>query len=134
MEPEGEIPDISVPCDPVLLALHNLVANAIAYSDPEKSERWVRISCAYDEENDCWLLRVRDNGVGIPESEQAVIFRRFRRGKAARGKGYGLGLSIVREAARRVNGDVEVQSQPGEGSTFTFALPAAETEPLSTAR
>jgi signal transduction histidine kinase len=93
----------------------------------------VRITCGYDEERDSWLLRVRDNGVGIPEDEQDLIFRRFRRGKAARGKVFGLGLSIVREASRRVNGDVTVESQPGEGSTFTFAFPAGVRQPPSTA-
>lgn len=134
VEQVGEIPAIAVPYDPILLALHNLVQNAVAYSDPEKLEQWVRISCEYDEEQDWWLLRVRDNGVGIPESEQQLIFRRFRRGRAARGKGFGLGLSIVRDAARRVNGEVAVESQPGEGSTFTFAFPASETQPLSPAQ
>lgn len=126
----GDVPEIQVPHEPILLALHNLVKNAVAYSDPEKPEPWVRVSCDYDAEQECWLLRVRDNGVGIPESEQQLIFRSFRRGKAARGKGFGLGLSIVREAARHVRGDVTVNSRPGEGSTFTFAFPARETQPL----
>lgn len=94
---------------------------------------WAWQQTALDDEQDCWLLRVRDNGVGISESEQPVIFRRFRRGKAARGKGFGLGLSIVSEAARRVNGEVAVESEPGEGSTFTFVVPARETQPLSVA-
>lgn len=129
----GEMPAIAVPYDPILLALHNLVQNAVAYSDPKKSRQWVRISCEHDETNDCWLLRVRDNGVGIPQKEQQLIFRRFHRGKAARGKGFGLGLSIVTEAARRVNGEVTVESQPDEGSTFTIAFPASETQPLSPA-
>lgn len=133
VEREGLIPAIAVPYDPIILALHNLIQNAVAYSDPEKSEQWVRVSCEYDEDKECWLLRVSDNGVGIPESEQQLIFRRFRRGKAARGKGYGLGLSIVNEATRRVNGEVTVESQPGEGSTFTFAFPASETQPVSLA-
>lgn len=133
VEQVGDVPAIAVPYDPILLALHNLVQNAVAYSDPEKPEQWVRISCEYDEGHDRWLLRVRDNGVGIPESEQQVIFRRFRRGRTARGKGFGLGLSIVRDATRRVNGEVAVDSQPGEGSTFTFAFPARRAQPLSPA-
>ena len=133
VEAEGQVPSIAVPRDPILLALHNLVQNAVAYSDPEKPERWVRISCDHDEEEDSWFLRVRDNGVGIPENEQEAIFRRFRRGKAARGQGFGLGLSIVREATRRVNGEVTVESRPGKGSTFTFVFPATETRSLSAA-
>lgn len=121
---QGQLPDTEVPYDSVMLALHNLVQNAVAYSDPGKPERWVRISCRYDEEENRWILDVSDNGVGIPKAEQELIFKRFRRGKSAEGQGFGLGLSIVRQAAWRINGDVAVESEPGEGSTFSFAFPA----------
>lgn len=103
-EAEGEIPDATVPYKTVLLVLHNLVRNACSYADPEKPERWVRLSCDRDEEADIWFLRVRDNGIGIPEEEQELIFQRFRRGSGARGQGLGLGLSIVREARRGASG------------------------------
>lgn len=126
VEWEGEVPDIEVPFEPVTIALHNLIQNAVAYSDPAKPERWVRIRCRYDEQEGCWLLEVADNGVGIPKDEQRVIFKRFRRGSSARGEGFGLGLSIVREAAWRINGDVSLESEPGEGSTFTFSFPDGE--------
>lgn len=121
---EGELPDIRVPLDSVLLGLHNLVQNAIAYADPEEPDPWVRIACAKDPETGRWLLRVHDNGVGISPSEQRVIFERFRRGRTATGRGFGLGLSIVREAALRMGGEVLVDSEPGRGSTFTIAVPA----------
>lgn len=126
VEWEGDIPDIAVPFEPVTLALHNLIQNAVAYSDPSKPERWVRIRCRHDEEERCWLIDVADNGVGIPKHEQRLIFKRFRRGSSARGEGFGLGLSIVREAAWRINGDVSLQSEPGKGSTFTFSFPDGE--------
>ena len=130
VESEGEIPELAVPHDPVLLILHNLVQNGVAYSDPGKPERWVRVGCEYDEERGSWLVRVRDDGVGIAERDRREIFRRFRRGPDARGHGYGLGLSIVREAARRLNGAVTVESEVGEGSTFTLVLPVEKTRPL----
>jgi signal transduction histidine kinase len=131
VEADEGIPEVAIPYHPVILVLHNLVQNAVAYSDPEKPDRWVRLTCGYDEETDRWLLRVRDNGVGIAESEQELIFHRFRRGKGARCTGHGLGLSIAREAARRIEGDVWVESTPGEGSTFTFAVPAEKAWALS---
>jgi signal transduction histidine kinase len=133
LEANEGIPEVAIPYHPVILVLHNLVQNAVAYSDPEKPDRWVRLTCGYEEETDRWLLRVRDNGVGIAESEQELIFHRFRRGREARGPGHGLGLSIAREAARRIKGDVWVESTPGEGSTFTFAVPAEKAWALSTA-
>lgn len=133
VEADEEMPEVAIPYHPVILALHNLVQNAVAYSDPEKPDRWVRLTCGYDQETDRWLLRVRDNGVGIAESEQELIFHRFRRGKDARGPGHGLGLSIAREAARRIKGDIWVESVPGEGSTFTFVVPAEKASALSTA-
>lgn len=133
VEADEGIPEVAIPYHPVILVLHNLVQNAVAHSDPAKPDRWVRLTCGYDEETDRWLLRVRDNGVGIAESEQELIFHRFRRGREARGPGHGLGLSIAREAARRLKGDVWVESVPGQGSTFTFAVPAEKTPALSTA-
>lgn len=131
VEADEEMPEVAIPYHPVILILHNLVQNAVAYSDPGKPDRWVRLTCEYDEETDRWLLRVRDNGVGIAESEQELIFHRFRRGREARGPGHGLGLSIAREAARRLKGDVWVESVPGEGSTFTFVVPAEKASALS---
>lgn len=129
VEWEGEVPAIHVPFESVTIALHNLIQNAVAYSDPAKPERWVRIRCRYDEQEGCWLLEVADNGVGIPKDEQRLIFKRFRRGSSARGEGFGLGLSIVREAAWRINGDVSLESEPGKGSTFTFSFPDGEVKP-----
>lgn len=124
VEDVGEIPDTEVPHRTVHLILHNMVRNAVAYSDPDKPERWVRLRCDHDPARGRWHLRVQDNGIGIPEREQEAIFRRFRRGSKARGEGFGLGLSIVRESARRMKGDVTVESEPGRGSTFTFSFPA----------
>jgi two-component system OmpR family sensor kinase len=76
-------------------------------------------------------LWVRDTGEGIPEGEQDQIFRRFSRRKNRRSsEGAGLGLAIVRAIAEAHHGRVEVNSLPGEGSTFTITIPADQpTEP-----
>lgn len=124
---QDEIPAVQVPGDVVRLALHNLVQNAIRYADRGKPDPYVRVYCRYEESAEQWLLCVEDNGVGIPEGERQDIFRRFRRGRAARGDGLGLGLSIVREAAASIGGEVIVESSEWNGTTFLVAIPAEKT-------
>jgi two-component system sensor histidine kinase SenX3 len=103
-------------------ALGNLVENAVKYSDEgglvqisiRRNERWVEVV-------------VVDQGVGIPAADLDRVFERFYRVDKARARqtgGTGLGLAIVRHVANNHGGVVSVQSQEGEGSTFTFRLPA----------
>ncbi len=68
---------------------------------------------------------VRDNGEGLTAEEQARLFTPFERLHQVSIKGHGLGLSIVRRIVERLGGHVGVESQPGQGSTFYFTLPAA---------
>ena len=118
-----EVPRVSVPEGPVSLILHNLLENAVKYADPDKSKRWIRLHFARDEHGDL-LVRIGDNGLGIPESEQERIFERFRRGRHGSGDGFGLGLAIARQAARRLGSRLMLESEPEEGSTFSFTIPA----------
>lgn len=107
-------------------AVGNLVENAVVYSDPDArvvvaAHRQARSDDDYVE------ITVSDNGIGIPEREQARIFERFYRVDYARSRangGTGLGLAIVKHIAASHNGEVSVWSQPGQGSTFTISLPA----------
>jgi signal transduction histidine kinase len=74
-------------------------------------------------------LAVEDNGIGIPPELTARIFEPFAQaeeGRTRRAGGTGLGLTISRKLARLMKGDLTVRSRPGEGSTFTLWLPAAE--------
>ena len=68
---------------------------------------------------------VRDHGPGLTLEQQQRLFAPFERLGQARVKGHGLGLSIVRRIADKLGGQVGVDSQPGQGSTFYFTLPAA---------
>ena len=101
--------------------LHNLVENALQYSDPGGKIR-VEVAAAPGEA----LLSVSDTGIGIPEADQPYVFERFFRSKRSRRAnpgGSGLGLSIVRWIVEAHKGRVSVESAVGKGSTFTVRLP-----------
>lgn len=104
-------------------AVFNLVENAVKYSG-EKKEIVVEVLTP---NMDTVLLKVRDQGVGIPASELKRIFKRFYRvtsSASGRVKGTGLGLFIVRSIARRHGGDAFAESEgAGRGSTFNLRLP-----------
>ncbi|MFW6089524.1 MAG: sensor histidine kinase, partial [Gemmatimonadota bacterium] len=110
------------------LVLGNLVKNGIRYSDPEKAERWVRVDArrtAPDDEQGMVLIRVEDDGIGIPEEARPRIFERFYRA-ATDVPGTGLGLGLVREEVERWGGRVWFESEEGVGTSFRFTIQAAE--------
>ncbi len=101
--------------------LINLISNAIKYSN---SGGRVRVSLCL--EDDWVVLRVADEGVGIAENELTNIFNRFHRvteSGARDSRGVGLGLSIVDSIVKAHQGSMEIQSSPGQGSTFSVYLP-----------
>lgn len=116
---------VCVDATAVHIALKNLVENAINYS-PEHSDVTVDVTQADGHVR----IRVIDHGVGIPSPLQGRIFERFYRVDPARSRltgGTGLGLSIANHHIRANGGTIDVWSKPGEGSTFTVALPLAGT-------
>ena len=101
--------------------LVNLVNNAIKFTDYGSVH--VRLFCPSGFR---WGIEVSDTGQGIPESEIAYIFDPFRQvdGAATRvHRGFGLGLSIVKQLVHLMNGDINVISKVDVGSTFTIVLP-----------
>jgi signal transduction histidine kinase len=68
---------------------------------------------------------IRDNGPGLTPEEQTQVFDRFTRLEETRAKGHGLGLSIVQHIVEKLGGEVGVESEAGQGSVFSFTLPAA---------
>jgi CheY-like chemotaxis protein/signal transduction histidine kinase len=109
--------------DPLRLQqiLRNLLANAVKFTDAGEIELAIRPRDA-----DRLELAVRDTGVGIAPEQQEAIFEPFRQGDGDprhRRGGSGLGLAIARELARRLGGELTVQSAPGEGSTFLLVVP-----------
>ena len=77
---------------------------------------------------------VSDNGKGISPEEQTQLFNQFTRLDQVRAEGHGLGLSIVARVIEKLNGEVGVESFPGQGSTFFFTLPMIYVEPPTRAR
>ena len=112
---------IEVGADAVRLqqVLDNLLQNAIKYS-PEGSR--VRVTLSADEREAA--ISVADEGGGIPPEDLPLLFDPFFRSKSAGGApGTGLGLSVARQIVAAHGGRIDVQSQPGHGSTFTVILP-----------
>ena len=112
-------------------AIINLLTNGITYN-PENSTINLRAKrqSATDGQN-VICISIQDQGPGIASGHQERIFERFYRVDKARSRehgGTGLGLAIVKHIAESHNGTVEVQSQIGQGSTFTLTLPAGQHE------
>lgn len=119
-----EVPDeLLASYDPLKLrqALNNLIENAIKYT-----REGGRVSVSAGHEGSDVFIRVADNGIGMPSEDLPHIFERFYRVDKARSRetgGTGLGLHIVRRVALMHGGRVDVKSEEGVGSTFTFYLP-----------
>lgn len=105
--------------------IFNLLSNAMKFTEPGGR---ITIEGVGEREDGVVRLRVTDTGAGIPAEKWDAIFEPFTQlgGKSAeRRGGVGLGLSISRDLARGMGGDLEVASVVGEGSTFTIVLPRA---------
>ena len=121
------------PCPPVLAdrraveqILSNLLSNAARYTNEGG-----HVDLSVSAEADRVLLRVRDDGIGIPEHSRERIFERFYRVDAARSRAVGstgLGLAIVKHLVSQMDGEITVDSALERGSCFTVSLPAAEVE------
>ncbi|MEM6912007.1 MAG: response regulator [Verrucomicrobiota bacterium] len=112
--------------------LVNLLSNAVKFC--EEGEIFVHIEkeARPDQEGFSLLVRVKDTGIGIPEDRLGAIFESFSQVDASTTRKYGgtgLGLAICRKLCQLMEGDLEVASRLGEGSSFTMRLPTREAEP-----
>lgn len=115
-------PQIEGDRDKIVMALHNLIGNAIKYT-PAGGQVTVKAGV----ENGQLAVDIADNGIGIKDEEQPLVFEKFYRAKdrrIANVTGTGLGLAIAREVVRLHGGDISLKSQVDKGSTFTMTLPA----------
>jgi signal transduction histidine kinase len=98
----------------------HLLSNAIKYRGKENPV--ITIDCV--NKNGYYLFSVRDNGIGIPEKYQHIIFKPLKRLHAPDEiEGSGLGLAICEKAVLAHGGRIWVESKPGEGSVFFFIIP-----------
>ena len=114
---------VAVPQGRLKELLLNLVGNGIKYT-----EKGGQVDVSVRPQGSQVAIAVKDNGIGIPEEAQSRVFERFYRvdkGRARKNGGTGLGLAIVKHITQLYGGAVRLESQVGQGSTFTVTLPLA---------
>ena len=105
----------------------NILSNAVKYFDTRKAEPFIRINVSITEE--ICELRFTDNGIGIEEQYVDKIFDLFFRA-TTQSQGTGLGLFIVKDTIEKLKGTIEVESIPGQGTTFSITVPNQILQPL----
>lgn len=105
------------------IILNNLISNAIKYADLRKDNPSLEVRVVADAQQA--VLRIIDNGEGIPQEALSKIFDMFYRA-STKGMGSGLGLYIVKEAIDKIGGSITVESEPGKGTVFEVILPAMQ--------
>jgi signal transduction histidine kinase len=134
------LPAVEVDAAAVELALTNYVSNAIKYADRSRPDRWVRIAgellVSTAERPGELVVRVTDNGLGVPEHARSQLFEQFFRahGETVTGvEGTGLGLSIVQETIVSLGGRAWAEFPEEGGSVFCFSLPSRREEDAAAA-
>lgn len=121
----GDLPTVQADPSQMAQVLQNLIENGIKYNDASPPQ--VTIAC--DHQKDRWICSVTDNGIGIDPKHHERIFEMFRRLHSYHEiPGSGIGLAVCRRVVERHGGHLWVSSQPGQGSTFYFSLPAQSGE------
>lgn len=117
----GEASVVYVDCDRIQQVITNLISNAVKYSNENGT---IRITVRNQEDTGC--ICVEDDGIGIEQKDQALIFERFYRADRSRNRktgGTGIGLAIVKSIVQAHDGNIVVESEPGQGSRFIITLP-----------
>lgn len=115
-----ELPTLMADKSQMVRLFQNLIGNALKF----RGENPPRVHISAQEKADHWVFSVSDNGMGIdPEYHERIftIFRKLKGGEQYQGTG--IGLAICKRIVNRHGGDIRVESQPGEGSTFYFTIP-----------
>ncbi len=118
------LPNVMADADQLQRVLSNLLGNAVKFSD---SGDIIQVTATLDKNGRNITFSVLDNGPGVPETEQSLIFNKYyqARGMRKQADGVGLGLSISRQIVKAHKGDILVTSRIGKGSIFYFTIPVA---------
>ncbi|MDB4892617.1 MAG: ATP-binding region ATPase domain protein [Gemmatimonadetes bacterium] len=137
---DPKMPTVEVDAAAVELCLANYISNAIKYSDPSKAKKWVEVTGELIVSTPAsageLLVRVRDNGLGVPVKGRERLFEQFFRahGETVTGvEGTGLGLSIVQETITSLGGRVWAEFPEEGGTVFGFSLPSRRLEDAAAA-
>jgi signal transduction histidine kinase len=104
----------------------NLLSNAIKFTDKGGT---VTVNLYENKEANMIIIEVSDTGMGIPKDKQEIIFERFGQvdsNLSRHAEGTGIGLSLVKKLVDVLDGQIELESEPGNGSTFRITLPVNE--------
>jgi signal transduction histidine kinase len=104
----------------ISIILNNLISNGIRYQNPQTSDPFVEIEVNVSES--AADILIKDNGIGIDRENQAKVFNMFYR-VSTKSVGSGLGLYIVKETVEKLQGAIELKSEPGKGTEFSIHLP-----------
>jgi two-component system phosphate regulon sensor histidine kinase PhoR len=121
VEVQDELPPVLGDADKFDQIMTNLVSNAIKYSPSGGA-----VTVGIKSEGDTLTVSVKDNGIGIPQDKLNRVFEKFERvddRDTRSAGGTGIGLFLVKHLVERHDGEVWVESEPGQGSTFTFRVP-----------
>lgn len=113
-------------CD-LVRVFQNLISNAVKY----RSEAAVEVHITADRSGPDWVIRVRDNGIGISKEHHRRVFGRFTRLHNEEIPGMGIGLAVCKKIVEGLGGTIWLESAPRAGSTFCFTVAADPTSPAS---
>jgi signal transduction histidine kinase len=141
VEVSEDLPAVEVNAPAVELCLTNYISNAIKYCDQSRPDRHVRITGQFHPREASGrggelVVRVEDNGIGVPKEQRAKLFSQFYRAPnntITGAEGTGLGLSIVRETVESFGGSAWVEFPEKGGSVFAFSLPSRRDEDAAAA-
>lgn len=125
---DSELPEIPLDRKMIRVAIGNLIANAVVYTDNGGS-----IDISIEGKRKYAYVDVRDDGCGIPKEDQSQIFEKFYRASNARTQapqGTGLGLYLAKAMIERLGGEISFESEVGEGAVFHLKIPLSGTSDI----
>lgn len=117
----SDLPTVKADPSQMVQVFQNIISNAIKYSYPDRTPE---ITIKSEKKDDCWLISIKDNGIGIKEEDYDKVFFIFKRlVNNSDIKGAGIGLSICKKIIENYGGKIWIESEENKGTTFFFTIP-----------